>query len=66
MSGISHVRGAEAAPFYKWVKAQKGWEPRWNFFKVLVGRDGAILGTFSSDDEPSRGRLAAAIAGAVG
>jgi glutathione peroxidase len=61
MSAIAHVRGAEAAPFYRWVRAQTGWEPRWNFFKVLIGRDGRIAGTYSSDDEPVRGRLRAAI-----
>ena len=65
MSGISHVRGAEAAPFYKWVKAQTAWEPHWNFFKVLIGRDGAIAGTYGSDDEPDRGRLRAAIEAAI-
>lgn len=65
MSGISHVRGPEAAPFYKWVRGQTGWEPHWNFFKVLVGRDGAIAGTYGSDDEPDRGRLRAAIEAAV-
>ncbi len=66
MSGISHVRGPDAAPFYKWVRAQTRWEPRWNFFKVLIGRNGAILGTFGSDDEPAAGRLRQAIDAAIG
>ena len=65
MSGIAHVRGAEAAPIYKWVRAQTRWEPQWNFYKVLVGRDGAIVGTYGSMDEPDRGRLRAAIEKAV-
>ena len=65
MSGISHVRGPEAAPFYQWVRGQTRWEPRWNFFKVLIGRDGQIAGTFTSDDEPERGKLRAAIEAAV-
>ncbi len=66
MSGISHVRGSQAAPFYKWVRGQTRWEPRWNFFKVLIGRDGQVAGTFTSDDEPERGKLRAAIEAAVG
>ena len=61
MSAIAHVRGKEAAPFYRWVAAQTRWEPRWNFFKVLIGRDGAIAGTFGAEDEPDKGRLKAAI-----
>ena len=70
MAGISHVRGAQAAPFYAWVKAQKGWEPNWNFNKVLIGRDGRIAGTFGSGDEPGGAKLTqaneAALAGAQG
>lgn len=65
MAAIGHVRGAAAAPFYQWVREQRRWEPRWNFYKVLIGRDGMIAGTFSSDDEPDRGRLASAIQQAV-
>jgi glutathione peroxidase len=65
MSAIAHVKGAEAAPFYQWVRAQTQWEPRWNFFKVLIGRDGAILGTFGSEDVPDNGRLHQAIEAAV-
>ena len=65
MSAISHVRGPDAAPFYRWVKTQTRWEPRWNFFKVLIGRDGAILGTYGSDAEPDRAPLKLAIEQAV-
>lgn len=66
MTIISHVRGAEAAPFYRWVRAQRGWEPRWNFHKVLIGRDGRIAGTFDGDDLPGQGRLQRAIDAALG
>jgi glutathione peroxidase len=52
LAAISHVRGAEAVPFYAWVNAQKQWQPQWNFNKVLIGRDGRVAGTFRSGDEP--------------
>ncbi len=65
MSGLSHVIGSGAAPFYKWVRGQTGWEPRWNFYKVLIGRNGAILGTYASDDLPDTGQLRQAIDRAV-
>ncbi len=66
MAGIGHVRGADAAPFYQWVREQRRWEPQWNFYKVLIGRDGAIVGTYGSNDLPDSGRLATAIQAAVG
>lgn len=57
MTTISHVKGPDAHPFYKWVKAQKSWEPSWNFGKVLVARDGRIMGCFGSSDEPGSMRI---------
>ena len=33
----------------------------WNFNKVLIGRDGRVVGTFGSGDEPQGKRLAQAI-----
>lgn len=65
MSGISHVRGADAAPVYRWVRDQTRWEPKWNFYKVLIGRNGAVAGTYSSDDLPDTGRLRQAIDAAI-
>ena len=65
MAGLSRVVGKAAVPFYRWVKDERDWEPRWNFYKVLIGRDGKILGTFSSDETPDSGRLRSAIEAAV-
>ena len=65
MAGLSHVRGALAAPFYAWVNAQALWHPTWNFNKVLVGRDGRIVGTFGSSDEPGGPALTKAIEAAL-
>jgi len=65
LAAISHVRGAQAAPFYAWVNAQRNWQPSWNFNKVLIGRDGRILATFGSGDEPGGPAVAAAIDAAL-
>lgn len=65
LAGISHVRGDAAAPFYAWVRAARGWQPDWNFNKVLIGRDGRVAGTFGSGDEPARGRLREAVVAAL-
>jgi glutathione peroxidase len=61
MAGIAHVRGADAAPFYGWVREQRQWEPGWNFNKVLISRDGRVAGTFGAGDEPQGPRLTQAI-----
>jgi glutathione peroxidase len=65
LSAIAHVRGAQAAPFYAWVREQTGWEPNWNFNKVLIGRDGRVAGTFGSGDEPQGEKLTRAITAAL-
>jgi glutathione peroxidase len=61
LAAISHVKGAQAAPFYAWLAAAKQWQPAWNFNKVLIGRDGRIVGTFGSGDEPDGPVLSRAI-----
>jgi len=61
MTSILPVRGAAAHPFYRWVKQARGWEPGWNFNKVLVGRDGRVAGTFGASDAPQGAKLTTAI-----
>lgn len=66
MTGLLHVRGEQADPFYKWVRAERrGWQPSWNFNKVLIGRDGRIIATFGSEDEPTGPRLSGAVNAAL-
>lgn len=62
LTGITRIKGAQAAPFYAWVKETRKWEPSWNFNKVLIGRDGRVAGTFGSGDAPDGPKLSAAIA----
>nr|WP_246036076.1 glutathione peroxidase [Aliishimia ponticola] len=61
MSDISHVKGPDAHPFYKDVLAQTGFQPKWNFNKVLIGRDGAVAATFGSGTKPLSAPLIKAI-----
>lgn len=58
----AEVNGAGAHPFYKWASAQRPLDrPRWNFHKYLIGRDGLIAASFSSEVEPTDPRVIAAI-----
>ena len=65
MAGLTHVRGPQAHPFYRWVHDTQNWEPAWNFNKVLIGRDGRIAGLFSSWSAPDGVKLRGAIAQAL-
>lgn len=50
---ITPVRGAEAHPFYQWLRDQHGHVPSWNFNKALIGPDGALLGFWGSNIRPT-------------
>lgn len=54
-------------PFYQWVADElgEGALPRWNFHKYLIGKDGALLGTFPSKAAPLGPEVLDAIKGAI-
>lgn len=54
------VKGAGQAPLYTFLSAQHG-EPKWNFHKYLVGKEGQVLASFKSDVEPGDPELRQAI-----
>jgi glutathione peroxidase len=66
MADITPVRGAEAHPFYRAVKDQTGFSPRWNFNKVLIGPDGAVLGTWGATTRPNARPIIRAVEAALG
>ena len=49
------VKGTNAHPFYKWAKENHGKSsvPKWNFHKIIIGKNGKIADTFSSITNPS-------------
>jgi len=56
------VKGDEAHPFYRWARvALRGSEPRWNFHKYLVGRDGKLIAGYGPATEPKSPTLVSAI-----
>jgi glutathione peroxidase len=61
MTDLTRVRGTRAHGFYKDVKALTGFVPRWNFNKVLIGPDGAVVGTWGSSARPDSGEIPRAI-----
>jgi len=55
MSSIQPIRGDNAHPIYKWIKSNVSviGQPRWNFHKYLIGKDGRIINWFSSMTSPT-------------
>lgn len=53
MTVITPVTGTAAHPFYSWVKDQTGFEPDWNFNKVLLNAQGDVVATWGSGPKPT-------------
>ena len=49
------VIGGNAHPFFKWAKENYGRSaiPKWNFHKIIIGKDGKVANTFASITKPS-------------
>ena len=50
-----NVIGSQAHPFYKWARENHGIAaiPKWNFHKIIIGKNGKVVDTFSSITKPS-------------
>lgn len=60
MLAPTHVTGDKANPLFK-ALASQAQEPKWNFNKYLVGKDGKLVEYFGSMTKPDSPKLAAAI-----
>ena len=50
----TNVKGKDAHPFFLWAKKNHGNSavPKWNFHKIIIGKDGKVKDTFSSITNP--------------
>ena len=57
------VKGENAHPFYIWARENHGKSsiPKWNFHKIIIGKDGKVLDTFASLTNPSSKKFIKAI-----
>ena len=57
------VKGENAHPFYIWARENHGKSaiPKWNFHKIIIGKDGKVLDTFASMTNPSSKKFIKAI-----
>ena len=52
-------QGKIAHPFFIWAKENHGRSaiPKWNFHKIIVGKDGKVAETFTSITKPSSNKF---------
>jgi len=60
MAGKVSVKGADQAPLFRFLSETAG-DPKWNFTKYLVGKDGKVIKRFDSKVEPASAELTGAI-----
>ena len=55
MSEKIDVIGSNAHPFFRWAKKNHGIGaiPKWNFHKIIIGKDGKVADTFASFTKPN-------------
>ncbi len=55
MTSIYEVKGDNAHEIYKWAMNNHGKSaiPKWNFHKILIGKDGKVVDTFVSFTNPT-------------
>ena len=54
---VTSIRGNQAHPFYSWLKREHGFQPKWNFYKVLLDKNGSFHSSFNSFTKPNSSSL---------
>ena len=59
LTEITDVKGDNSHEIYKWAKENYGKSavPKWNFYKILINRDGKIEETYSSFTKPTSQKI---------
>ncbi len=59
LTEITDVKGDNAHDIYKWAKENYGKSavPKWNFYKILINREGKIEDTYASLTSPTSNKI---------
>ena len=59
LSTITEVKGENAHKIFKWAKENYGNSavPKWNFYKILINKEGKVEETFSSLTKPTSEKI---------
>ena len=63
MTTLTEVKGNNAHELFKWAKENHGKsaEPKWNFHKILINKEGEVQDTFASFTKPMSKKIIKAI-----
>ena len=63
MTALTEVKGKNAHELFKWAKENHGKsaEPKWNFHKILINKEGKVEDTFASFTKPMSKKITKAI-----
>ena len=53
MTEVTTIRGNQAHPFYSWLKREHNFQPKWNFYKVLLDKKGNFHSSFNAFTKPN-------------
>ena len=59
MTEIINVKGDDAHEIYKWAKENHGKSavPKWNFYKILINKEGKVEDTYASLTKPTSKKI---------
>ncbi len=63
LTALTEVKGKNAHELFKWAKENHGKsaEPKWNFHKILINKEGKVQDTFASFTKPTSKKIIKAI-----
>ena len=63
ISSITNVKGKDAHEIFKWAERNHGKAavPKWNFYKILINKNGKIEDTYNSFTKPLSRKISTAI-----
>jgi glutathione peroxidase len=63
LTTLTEVKGKKAHELFKWAKENHGKsaEPKWNFHKILINKEGKVQDTFASFTKPLSKKIIKAI-----
>ena len=64
-SQVIRTPSSNASPFYEALSKAANSQPRWNFHKYLIGKNGQIIASFPSEVSPLDARITKAIEAAL-
>ncbi|MDC3020638.1 glutathione peroxidase [Candidatus Pelagibacter sp.] len=59
MTEITNVKGDDAHEIYKWARENHGKSavPKWNFYKILINKEGKVEDTYASLTNPTSKKI---------